>query len=456
MRRRFHIVAVTPDLQEALAVQTSAGWLLPCLDDNPHHELPSQVEVLLERFADSAEMIHEAPLAQAPAIADATDACILATLGRVAIGSSRVRLRPIADLLSGRALLPLQYQALTASVARLTYPQAPFDSPRQVSAVRAWIDEQIASHTGSECLSITRHRCCRYEYVIACESVAGRMYFKGGRDRITDEAAITELLWRLDPQRFPQTVALDRANDRWLYRALPGELLIGARLTLDSAVDAVRTLASVQKRAMTLSVEAHFTDHAKHRHMNGVELLDQVDRMVERIDPPTTLRERWTTAVDHIRLICETLDALHLPQTLVLSDFWSRNILQTPAGFGFIDLEQSYWSYPFLSLWKFLREVEHHLHARGQARAQLQRAFVDEWQDVVPASTMTRAFEHLPLLERLFSLLVVSRELDLEERGLGGALPNHYRSQRLATHIERCLEEVVPVGSAILHRRREL
>lgn len=443
-RRRFHLVAVSEDLSRTLAFSTPAGWLLPWLDDSGQAPLPAQVDSLLQRFASRGEMIHEAPLPPDSLPNPVQASCVAVvsepTAGSGAIAVSNDRLH------ESHFLIAQQRNAWLDGIRRLARPSAPFDSHQQVRAILDWAAQHIASPDGLAPV-MARHRCMRDEYVVRCETASRTSYLKAGPSRVADEAATTEVLWSLAPRQIPKTLTVDRERHLWLYEALAGEPLTGSRLTVDAASAATRALASLQKKARS---SAALRDHLSNRSTTAVELFRRVNGVVGRAcetfasQAECPIYSKWLERTDQMLSSCETVDRLGLPTTLVLTDFWPRNILATRHGIGFIDLEQSYWSYPLLSLGKFQYEIERVLRTGGTASGKALQAYIDEWADTVPPTTMGRALTVLPFVERLLNLLLMSHELDLHEQRLDAPLLSSYRVSQLSVGLERVLAGLEP------------
>jgi hypothetical protein len=356
---------------------------------------------------------------------------------------------PDADLLTTPAVIPLQRHAWQLATSRTRSPVAEFDSWPQVAAAFQWAEEQIHQRADARVLSSRRHRCQRYEYVVRFETTAGVKHFKAGVNRVADEGLLTGLLSALAPGSLPETLAIDAAQGRWIYHELGGELLIDPSLTIETAGEAVSALALLQKRA---AIDPGVRRHLGSRRLTMTGLFALVDQIVERgvgldiqssnpdVDESEALIDAWRRRRDALRRRCVDVDLLELPHSLVLSDFWPRNVLRTPCGIGFIDVERSYWSLPFLPLWQFAHAVERMLRVGEPLQRRIESAFVDAWADVVPPSAMRRALTDLPLLGRLFGLLLTSRELDLQERELGAALSASYRADVLSKPLDRLLE----------------
>jgi hypothetical protein len=449
--RRFHIVCVTRDLEKTLVIDTAAGWLLPWLDDNPILELPEQVGTMLRPFLASFDIVHEAPLPDT-ATPDriAQGYCVVVTSDQPS--SAHGRLVANAELSRRPAILHFQQQAWWLALERLRAPVANFDSSAQVDAALEWAECQAAGCLRGRVLSMIRHRCSRHEYVLRIETTHGTMYFKGGVERVADEGVLTQLLHALDATVVPETLAIDVGAGRWIYRELAGALMAGSSLTMSTVLDVVSVLAGLQKRALA---SPPVRDHLRSQSLTAVDLFEQTDRTIEsvcersviggrNIDDTVSVVKSWRSERGEMFERCVSVDRLGIPQTLAFSDFWSRNILTTPdGGIGFIDLERCYWSYPFFPLWRFSHEVEQALQAGGAARTQMESAFVTTWSDVVSPRDMTTALGELPLLGRLFGLLIASRELELRERDLGSPLPLERRARVLLRQVRRLLDGLV-------------
>jgi hypothetical protein len=445
--RRYHVIAFTPDLGHALAIRTSAGWLLPRLDGDTRLDLPRQLHATLSDIAADVEVIHEALVAADKPAKVYHGYCT--ALVSPPIRHPDITAVSVSELLSVPSLVPLQRQALMTALSRLKMPVAPFDAASQVNAALTWAEQQIG-RTGARILSTVRHRCARHEYAVQFLTTHGTFHFKAGPDRVPDEARLTDRLWSISPRQFPQTFAIDDREQRWLYKELRGNVLMEDNLSVETASASVRAYAALQKRAgRSPAVE----DHLAGRRLKAFDLLERVDVVLQHARRHPAASEvdarpfdEWCKIGDAVADTCTRIDAWGLPMTLALSDFWPGNVIATPEGFGFIDLEYSFWSYPFLSLWLFLNDVERFLRADGAARHAIEVAFVAAWADVVPPADMTRALRYLPLLGRLLRLLVESRRLDLRERGFGLELPAWYRIAYLAPFVKRCVETVEPNG----------
>jgi hypothetical protein len=133
--------------------------------------------------------------------------------------------------------------------------------------------------------------------------------------------------------------------------------------------------------------------------------------------------------------VCVAFDGLQLPLTLVLSDFWTRNILRTSDGIGFIDVGDSYWSSPILPLWRFINDVETRLESSERVRESIEHSFVSAWADVVAPADMYAGLARLPFLGALFTILLVAEGINLEERALGGNASPDFRAAVLTPYL---------------------
>lgn len=434
---RHHLVTLTAGASHAVALRTATGWLLPAQDKAPDRELPEQVSDHMSRVIGQVETVHEAPLT-ATRNSPIDEFYFVSRINETARAST-IAMVPTAELLGTPALLPIQREALAVAIARETTPSAPFDSANRVADALTWARTRAAAGTGARVITVIPHRCARHEYVARLKTESGMLCFKGGLDRVKDEGRLTQMLWTVSPNQFPCTIAVDESRAWWLYRELEGELLVESRLTLDTACAALRALAALQKRVATCHpIERHFAG----RTMNASDLLMRAHEVVavscagrpELLDEWLGRRQEWTD-------ICSWVDGLGIPSTLVPSDFWGRNLLLTRDGIGFIDLENCYWSHPWLPLLRFIREVEGAVGTSSEVGEAMTNAFVSAWASHVPPETMRRALAHLPLLARLFNLLLVNHEVMLRQRELGAAdgLPDWFRAAHLEPFIRRVL-----------------
>jgi hypothetical protein len=435
MSTTCHLVAVTPDHGAVITIQTRAGWLLPSVERLRMEEALAPVELMLRELSTRAEVVHLAPLPRTTEGPLSQGYALAVVTGQ--LRSNRVEFTPREALESTPPLLRAQRTALETALRRLRQPEADFDTDVAMTAALDWAAEQIFERCGATVVSAARHRCMRYECVIRLDTTGGPMYLKGGRTRVEDEGVLTERLWRLAPSHLPRTVAIDRAAHRWVYQALAGEPLKGPLLTNENLTLAVTTLAALQRPAMH---DRAVHDCLRARELRACDLLREVDACVRAagLDPGT-----WSPVANHLARACAELDDLDPPMTLVLSDFWSGNILRTPRGIGFIDLERSYWSYPILPLWRLIHDLTRRSRAPDGFRGAIEEAFTTAWSDLIPAAALRALVTHLPMLGTLFALLLASRELDLEEQALGEPLTPASRLERLTSH----LSPFIPAGA---------
>jgi hypothetical protein len=433
-----HLLALTRDRDGVLAIHTDAGWLLPRAEHaGQSSTLASAIDAVLRRLSATAQIIHWAPLASGAGGASAGPGAVDRQMYAIAslsgpVVSSGAKDTPFESLLSTPALLPVQRDAVQTAVSRLRAPRLPFDSEDQVAAALEWATRAIAA-TGAQVIAAAAHRCARSSRVVRFDTTVGRMYLKAGRGRASDEARLCDLLAAIAPRRFPTTAALDTDQECWLYHAMEGEPLTGSRLSVARAMAAVDALVDLQKRTMTA---AAIKTHLSTRCLRAQDLMARVCEAIERIwhDDAGPI-EQWRTFIGLATRSCARLDELDVPLTLAFSDFWTENILMTPDGIGFIDVENAYWTFPFVPLWRFGRDVDRQLRTGGIIRRRLEQRLVEAWADTVDRRVMTQALAGFPLLGRLFGLLMASADLDRYEQELGGPLPASYRATQLRARL---------------------
>jgi hypothetical protein len=441
-----HVVAFLPDLDRVLAIPTAAGWLLPHIDGSWGPGFTRGVEGMVASSLDAkADVVHVAPLSFEASGRGSHWYCLVVVSAPAV--SSPIAAMPPSTLLATPPLLPTQAQALRLALKRLLTPDAPFDSPARVADALQWAEQQTRERTGAQVVTVARHRCSRYDYVVRLHTTAGIVYFKGGTGRVQDEGALTQLLHGLSPQLFPDTLAIDQSARRWIYRELAGESLHGSAFAMDRVLTAVSALASMQKAALTVpAVQAHLSDSA----IDATQLFDRVNHAVQQAwhtasdDTAGRGFDRWCAERDDIRSTCEAIDGWGVPLTLTLSDFWTPNLIwnSSTGVVGFIDVERSYWAPPVLSLWRLVSEMEKRLGKDCQVRERIEETFIRAWADVIDPKTMRGLLATLPFLGQLFATLLIVRSLDSRVQALGAELPPGYRANELAPHISRFLRAV--------------
>lgn len=435
---RLHIVAVTPDLASVVVEQTAAGWRLPSVDHVSRAGVAAAIRTTLERISATAQVVHWAPIApDMEGVGGGGDEpralgyCLAVVSGP--LQAREVTCASVDSLSSGTAAVPRQRDALRIALARARTPAESFDSGPQVTAALDWAANEIVTRLAARITAVTTHRCARNYYIVAFTTTHGTFFLKAGRGVVEDEARLCELFRTVAPDQVPDGLSVDRQGDRWLYHAIPGEPLVGPRLT-PARVDAVvQALVRLQKQAMNVP---GVREHLASRTVRACDVLAMAGQLVTEVfrspsSRDAELLDTWADAGGEMRQACARIDALGLPLTLALSDFWTENIIVTERGFGFIDLENAYWSYPFLPLWRFGLDVERRLPAEHGIRALIDDTFTNAWADLIPPRDMRRALADFPVLGRLFDLLMAECDVNRYQRVLGADLPTGYRAARL-------------------------
>jgi hypothetical protein len=446
-----HLVVTTSDLKGIITVEGVDGWHLPRVEasnQTSRLSLAALLRTTLDQLT-PAELVCWSPLPAADGGLTHDQYCVAvartATLNPIPCAKTFIVSRE--QLLADGMLSQVEQSAVRTAVSRLETPMAIFDSQPEVSEALAWGECAFAEVTGARVLTPTRYRNTRHDLVVRFEFGGDAAFLKAGPGRVPDEAVLTQHLWILRPHQFPETIALDRNRYRWLYRELRGTSLASS-LTRTNILAAVRAVASLQRETLTVSAIA---DHLAHRRRSVAELFHEVDAVVRhtwRSVPPKSadgmLLSAWNTVGEGIMRTCIELDSLGIPSALVLSDLSVENVLVTQHGIGFIDVGNSYWSHPILPMWRFIRDSELHLEPDDPRRGSTMRQAIVEtftavWANAVPPQSLRRAFDHLWLIGRLFSILMRSHGVDRYQEALGYELPAGYRASCLAGRVRSLL-----------------
>jgi hypothetical protein len=440
----FHIVGFTEEGSHTLVTLTPEGLRLPSVQSEAKHTTARTLEVFLTNALECWELVHWAPLppmrSDKAAFENPGFYCAVVTGG--AIRSPHLAYVPTDILLSQRQLPWPQQDALEIALARRQRPIERFDCVEQTRTALRWAEHAIVETTGLPSSTSTIFRAARHDYVIRYDTEVEALFFKGGTFRLLDEAKTTEALHRLSPVQFPTTLARDNHLGCWLYKALDGQPL-DQQTTDTTIVSAVRALASLQKRT---TASSSVRDVLADRQLDGRALFHRVDRVVRQawsslsgIGKDARVLAMWEAMNGGIEELCAHADGDGLPLTLVLSDFFAGNVLLSTSGVGFIDVGHSQWSFPYLSLRRFVRDLERRLGHTCGVRSLVEQAFIDEWSTQVDPRQMRRALARLPFLGELFGLLLADIDLDEHEQAVGFALPDGYRARALAPRVEALL-----------------
>jgi hypothetical protein len=453
----FRLVITTPDLCSVIAIRSTTGWRLPRVEvanGISRMSLANHLRETVQKIA-SASIAHWAPLS--PYADNANDHYCVAITHSQEPTACRGRETRDHDgaahdrlLVVGRTAFlsdsPLaEGLAMQSAMSRLEHPRAIFDSRDEFANALAWGEHHFTDATGTQPTTTTLYRGGRHELVIRFASDSDAAYLKVGAERIPFESSLTQQLWKVRPRLFSETLAVDAQTHRWLCREIEGTLLSRLSLTLDTVLTIVRALASIQIETLRLpSVASHLTQ----RRRTAMDLLERVNALLERIwlglpsdAPEAPLIDVWKTLDSAMFRRCAAFDALDMPAALTLADLTEGNVLVAPGHIGFIDIVDSYWANPVLSLWRFVRRLQQdRTFSDGtwfvaSTHAAIVETFVEQWAPVVLPRVMAQAISDLWLPGRLLEILMFSGGMDRYEQELGQKLPAQYRATRLAVYI---------------------
>ena len=282
---------------------------------------------------------------------------------------------------------------------------APFDSPAQLRDVRQWLHDHLATIGATITSDLTYYRVRRFDMVAAFHTTSGMMYFKGGPRRMAHEAELTQALHALVPRHFPATLAFDAERHWWLTPSVPGRDLASEPASEDVWLAAIKLLATAQRRAMTSRPVTAALTHRRFAATHCHAVASRVRRMLadgpfkehwseDRLD---TLEERLDTAIDRYF-------ALALPSTWTPAEFVGFNIFNDNGHVWFIGVEESYLAPPTLAVSRFFEDLRFRVRTPDAVIERLTDAYIEAWQDQIPADLLREALAEAPACGLLFTL----------------------------------------------------
>lgn len=424
----YHLVVVSDDLTYGFVVQTSSGWLLPTMVRHPGLAPPSRASVVLRRMFENVELVHEARVIP-HAAGDMSHRYLAAVVSGRVLSPDVTRVSAQA-LLSGKALLPVQRQALLEALTRMSEPSAPFDTYTQLREAQQWMEREIDGWLNARLVSVSVQRCTRFDFVAACNTSAGTVHLKCGPDRLPTELDLTTSLRPIQPDSFPITISSDDVNKRWLYIEPPGARIWHYSFTHPDVVTTIESLSAIQKKAVPL-VSSYDT-------IDALALFHSASQMIEGAlhanDTPgqgRAILECWRDQQEQSLALCHQLRCLPIPFSLTVPHLRSSIVLGRHL--GMVDLSHAIWSYPFLSLWQFIREAEARLGSDCGLFSTARGIIAAQWADLVSPQVMKRGFGALPILGELFAFLLESKRLAVVERDIGHRIPSWYVSAQITS-----------------------
>jgi hypothetical protein len=445
IRHHCHIVACDRRADHVLAGESCGRWILPSVTVNVGQSLLATVARALARLGIRGNIVHEARMA------DGWQPDRLHSYCAVVMEASRrnATLRAIPSLDPTQAVWTVQSTAVNLVRTRLQSPSAPFDDVNEHVRAMEWMGAQIRI-PDPDPGATTAHRRSRFHAVTSVRTPRGDVYFKAGPGRVNAEAGLTQVLRRLLPEVFAETLAHDPEREWWLYAGVPG-FPLSESFTEQDGLLAVRTLARTQIRVCG---ERAMAAQLKGRELTGRILFARANETVAQLSRKTPARSKavdrgpsdaavlWSSIKEDVARCCDSLDVLQLPPTWVPSDFWSANILRDHSATRLIDVEDSYLGPAPLAVWRFLTDIDRHFrHDRG-VRERMENAFKDEWRRMLDSTTLQAAFGLLPIVARLFGLVIFETGTHRLEQEMEAPLTVARRTQIFLPLLEGMREAV--------------
>lgn len=399
-----------------LADRQRAGWLLPIVTAEPR----ARAARVLSRFIEQRQL-RATLVCVTGGIVDAQSAGIdwLAIADRADSDLPCPPLQEVAlrDLLRSTALISVQARLLR-SYGRLSARSASSASEGWLALTLDWLRSQLPDDDGGSTLEAIPHRAellsATWEFR---RRAAPALFLKWRHDGSFAEAALTETLRAFDRSCAPRTVAVDRANGRWLTEAVPGSPLAQQLSTTTVA----RVAAAVARLQMAFASGG--APHAASLPTVAGSLADlplEGDRILQCL-PGWPDAPEIRDARREIRGAAAALRDLRLPDTWIHTDLVPENVFVDGERVSFIDFDD-FWIGPAPVAMEFLFAGLRRLAATADERAALQsaalQAFIEAWRESVAPPVLRAAYRWTRLIAEVSRVSTRLRKLRrMEENG---------------------------------------
>jgi Phosphotransferase enzyme family len=247
--------------------------------------------------------------------------------------------------------------------------------------VETWLGEQLGA------FELELQRTWSISSVARIHAQQGQFYFKAVCPHFHAEPRISSYLTTHFSGHVPDVVAVEERRGWLLLREFGGEALL--KRDLQSWERAIHRFAEMQIQAIPQVREMLDWGFADRKLDH---LMPDLTRMLAQDELAIGLTD---DEVEELRLLrpflsswCQELADLGPPATLVHGDLHPNNINEVDGRFIFFDWTDAAISHPFVDLVPF-----HLWEADGvpERAERLNRAYLDAWQDVVPAHKLLRA-----------------------------------------------------------------
>ena len=241
--------------------------------------------------------------------------------------------------------------------------------PDWLDEATGWIRAQLDARGVAQTGEIEQPHVRWWSTVLRVPTSEGDLYFKATAPVHRFEAALTEALQDLVPDRVPELLAVDRARGWMLMRDGGGRLreVVHSVTDLGRWEEVLPLYAELQLRVAPHAGELLELGVPDER-LAGLparfeRLLEEPDRLL--IDLPDGL-----TAEEHRKLLdlrpefaasCEELAGYGIPETLQHDDFHDGNVFVRDGRYVFFDWGDSCISHPFHTLVVTLRSIAYRL-----------------------------------------------------------------------------------------------
>jgi hypothetical protein len=434
----YRLVLVQPDPRRVLALDGNEGWRLPRV----HIPRPARPAEQLREAGKAAWGLDLLVLDLFPS-QDASPGAAVAELLAPYPGD---RLRPVEWESIGTGELSGAHRAHLADVLA-GETKGPLSRPGWIDEAIAWLESATQRKLSSRC-GIRQLNAGGAFALVRFPMEDGRCYWlkaTGGPN--AHELSITLLLSGLCREYLPELISSRPSWNAWLASedAMPAtELPADPCALFELLGDAVESMANLQMR--TAGHRSEFLaagafdqgTESFQRHSAALfEYLEEVMGFETSTRVPRLERSRLHQMRAILDQVCQRMEDLRLPETIVHGDLNYGNILARRGQCQFIDWSEAYLGNPLISLEHLLllNQVEN-LRQRQSIHQALRQRYRDAWAKVLDPARFDAGFVYMPALAVASSLLGRGDWLASPKRG---DPRRQAYARRLARHMDRAV-----------------
>lgn len=232
--------------------------------------------------------------------------------------------------------------------------------------------------------------------VLCFQTSQGKIYLKSMAQYFTYEPALLSFLTQQGVPHLPTILAIHQDNHCFLMKDAGEPLLpiLKAHYDVSMIKQALKTYAGLQLKCIPFIdrlIDIGVMDFRLKKLPTLFELFLEDSELGFKLEDLESLRKSKKA----LENMCQTLDAIGIPETLEQGDFTDDNMLIKNNEIIFNDFGDAMISHPFFSIVAFLNSTqnEHHLNPSSQNYLSLRDVYLSEWKDYASHDKLLQAFE---------------------------------------------------------------